>query len=103
MVVGPRKSWIVAKCGHGDTYYFYLEPWYNIRTEVCGPQWGALCEAYDIDEDDFVKFTYVANERLFLVEVTSANNVVKPWVQEPGMLVFVKFLPHLVVYICQTP
>ena len=46
MAVGPRKNWIVAKCGHGDTYYFYLEKRYNIKTDVCGPQWTALCEAY---------------------------------------------------------
>ena len=102
MAVGPRKNQIVAKCVHGDTYYFYLKKLYNIRTHVYGPWWTTLCEAYDIEEDDFVKFTYVANERLFLVEVTSANNVVKPWVKEPGMLVFVNFLPYLVVYICQT-
>ena len=40
---------------------------------------------------------------MFLVEVTSTNNVVKPWVREPGMLVSINFIPHLVVYICQTP
>ena len=103
MAVGPRKNWMVAKCGHGDTYYFYLEKWYNIRTDVCGPQWTSLCEAYDVEEDDFIKFTYDANERVFFVEVTNANNAVKPWVQESGMLVCVNFLPHLVVYICPTP
>ena len=104
MAVGPRKNWMVAKCGHGDTYYFYLEKWYNIRTDVCGPQWTALCEACDIEEDDVVQFTYDVNERVFFVQVTNANNAIKPWVQQPGkMLVCVKFLPHLVVYICQTP
>ena len=62
MAVGPLKNWIVAKCGHGDTYYFYLDKWFNIRTKVCEAQWGALCEAYDIEKDDFVKFTYVASD-----------------------------------------
>ena len=93
MAVGPRKNWIVAKYGHEDTYYFYMEtvylqwPWSLYRSFISGPHWTAYCEAYAIEEDDVVTFTYDEAHHWFNVEVTDANNAIKPWVHNSGILV----------------
>ena len=97
MIIGPHKNWIVAKCGHKDTYYLYLETYLHWpgcfhRTLIFGPQWTTLCDAYAIELDDVVIFTYDEKDHLFHVEVTDTNNAIKPWVHNSGMLVSVIFL-----------
>ena len=100
MAVGPHKNWIVAKCGNEDTYHFYVEtvylmwPWSYYRTFIAGPHWTAYCEAYAIEEDDVVTFTYNEKDHLFSLEVTDANNAIKPWVHNSGLLVTVVFLNY---------
>ena len=100
MVAGPRKNQIVAECGHGDTYYLYVEtmfldwPWAFHWTFINGPQWTALCDTYAIELDDVVAFTYDEADHLFYVEVTDTNNVNKHWVHNSGMLISVIFLHY---------
>ena len=93
MAVGLRINWIVVKCGHGDIYYFYVEtvylqwPWSFCRSFISGPHQTAYCEAYAIEEDDVVTFTYDEAHNRFNVEVTDTNNAIKPWVHNSGILV----------------
>ena len=54
----------------------------------------ALCEGYDIEEGDVVKFTWNEDQPLFNVEVTNEHNASKPFVEHTGMLVCVLFLTH---------
>ena len=103
-----------ARCPNGDQYFFYLGRWVtetdtdrtylykrisgslntHIYTKICGMQWRALCECYNIEEGDVVKFTWNADQHLFNVEVTNEHNAAKTFVQHTGMLVCVLFLTH---------
>ena len=100
MAGGPCKNWIVANCGHEDRYCFYVEtlylqwPWSFCRSFISRPHWTAYCEAYSIEEDEFVTFTYDEAHHRFNVEVTDANDAIKPWFHNSGMLVSVLFLNY---------
>ena len=102
-----------ARCPNGDQYLFYLDKWVevdaehpylvkqlsgspniHIYTEIYGTQWTSLCEGYDIEEGDVVKFAWNEDLHLFNVEVTNKHNVAKPLVQHTGMLVCARFLTH---------
>ena len=40
---------------------------------IAGPHWTAYCEAYAIEEDDVVTFTYNEADHLFSLEVTAVG------------------------------
>jgi predicted RND superfamily exporter protein len=65
------------------------------RTYLCGPFWSSFVDAYVMDENDIVEFTYDETASKFEVVVFNADREEKPWVQLPGM--FLCFLIIIVI------
>ncbi|KAM0890133.1 hypothetical protein ACQ4PT_027241 [Festuca glaucescens] len=77
-------KWVVAECNHGSVYHFHVEKT-EARTYLCGPFWSSFVDAYLMDENDIVEFTYDETTSKFEVVVFNADRDEKPWVQLPGM------------------
>jgi hypothetical protein len=87
-------KWVVAECNHGSVYHFHVEKT-EARTYLCGPFWSSFVDAYVMDENDIVEFTYDETASKFEVVVFNADREEKPWVQLPGM--FLCFLIIIVI------
>ena len=77
-------KWVIAECNHGTVYHFSVEKTES-RTYLLGPYWSSLLDAYDLDENDIVEFTYDENNSKFVIVVFDADRHEKPWIQLPGM------------------
>lgn len=88
--LGPHLTWILARSDRHDQnrtideYYFYVLYGGNFGRSValCGPYWRGFCAAYNIEQNDVLTFAYNRVDRCFIVEVSNADNVVKPWVDQ---------------------
>lgn len=76
-------KWLIAECNHGSVYHFYVEKT-EARSYLCGPFWSSFVDAYEMDDNDIVEFTYDYNTSKFDVVVFDADRDEKPRVQVPG-------------------
>jgi hypothetical protein len=54
-------------------------------TDVIGPGWESLVEAYELEEDDVVRFTFDPQHDHFNVTIILDIGENIPWVHFPGM------------------
>ena len=96
-------KWVIAECNHGSVYHFSVEKTES-RTYLLGPYWSSLVDAYDLDENDIVEFTYDENNTKFDIVVFDADRNEKPWIQLPGMfficIVFIRSLLYFWCWLC---
>ena len=72
---------MVAKCGSVVIWYINLQIIFHPEwLHLLGLQWVGLCEVYLIEAGNIVKFTYVAADHWFHVEVRDMEKHVKPFI-----------------------
>lgn len=90
-------KWVIAECNHGSVYHFSVEKTES-RTYLCGPYWSSFVDAYDLDENDIVEFTYDKHNSKFDIVAFDADRDEKPWIQLPGMFYFNLYIFLFCIY-----